>query len=341
MSEWAVGSRGSDATRRGFLLAAAGVAGGVMGGVMSAADGADEMDVRYAAALSDFGAEAQRTLRAALSDRSYRGRVQVSDVSALIKAEQLTRDALMLKLIPVAKSFAHPPISNYFVGAVILGSSGNLYLGCNIEIPRNMLGQAVHGEQAAIANAYMSDESGVEALTVNGAPCGHCRQFLSEVSLDISMRLIMKDGSSVKLSELLPQAFGPRNLGFSQGSFPVRRAQLALASASTDRLVNEAFRAACGAYSPYSRSPSGVALLTANERVFAGSYIENAAFNPSLPPLQAALAGYFAAGRNAGEIRRAVLVESETSAISQQPTTLSALAVMAPGVKLESAWLSS
>jgi hypothetical protein len=34
------------------------------------------------------------------------------------------------------------------------------------------------------------------------------------------MRLIMWDGSSVKLSELLPQAFGPRNLGFTQGSFP-------------------------------------------------------------------------------------------------------------------------
>jgi cytidine deaminase len=62
---------------------------------------------------------------------------------------------------------------------------------------------------------------------------------------------------------------------------------------------------------PYSRSLSGVALLTSNGRIFAGSYIENAAFNPSLPPLQAALAGYFAAGDKAGKIQRAVLAEGE------------------------------
>lgn len=291
--------------------------------------------------LSDFGPPAKTILEAVLKDESYRGRIQPAEVAALMNAEQLTRDALMLKLIPVAKSFAHPPLSNYFVGAVALGNSGSLHLGCNIEIPGNMLGLAVHAEQAAVANAYMSDEEGVPALTVGAAPCGHCRQFLSEVSPELSMRLIMKDGSSVRLSDLLPQAFGPKNLGFTQGSFPVKRAHLSLAAPSDDSLVAEAFKAACSAYSPYTRSPSGVALSTATGRVFLGAYIENAAFNPSLPPLEAALAGYFAAGQNAGEIQRAVLVERGKAGISQLLTTQSVLSALAPAARLQSVSLSS
>ncbi|MBV8867701.1 MAG: cytidine deaminase, partial [Acidobacteriaceae bacterium] len=265
-----------ETTRRRFLTAT------MVAGIMSGEEN------RSATALSSFGPDAKAILRTVLTDRNYRGRVQASEVTALMKADQLTREALMLKLLPVAQSFAYPPLSNFFVGAVALGNSGSLYLGCNIEIPGNMLGLATHAEQAAIANAYMSDESGVEALTAGAAPCGHCRQFLSEVSLDLSMRLIMKDGSSVKLSELLPQAFGPRNLGFTHGSFPVKRARLSLASDSNDALVREALKAACDAYSPYSRSPSGVALSTTTGRIFSGSYIENAAFNPSLPPLETA-----------------------------------------------------
>ena len=42
------------------------------------------------------------------------------------------------------------------------------------------------------------------------------------------------------------------------------------------------------AYSPYTRSPSAVALVT-DQGVFAGGYVESAAYNPSLPPLQAAV----------------------------------------------------
>jgi cytidine deaminase len=78
-----------------------------------------------------------------------------------------------------------------------------------------------------------------------------------------------------------------------------------------------------------------VALLTSNGRIFAGSYIENAAFNPSLPPLQAALAGYFAAGDKAGKIQRAVLAEGEKSTISQHTTTKSTLSAFASSALLE------
>ena len=268
------------------------------------------------------------------SGKDYRGQIPASAVKSLLESEKLSRDALMLKLLPDAKSHAHPPISNYFVGAVASGVSGSLYLGQNIEIPGNPLGLAVHAEQSAIANAYMSGEQGVDTVAVPGSPCGHCRQFLSEVSIDITMRILMGDKLEATLSDLLPHAFGPKNLGFKQGSFPIRRVALTLSSLSIDPLVLEALKAAEQAYSPYSRSPSGVAILTSSGRTFAGSYIENAAFNPSLPPLQAALAGYFAAGK-AGEIQRAVLVEGEKSTISQHATTRFTLAAFAPNAHLE------
>lgn len=320
----------TDIPRRSFLLSA------TIGSVLKAGE-----DPFSAASAPGFGTDGKKILEAVLTGRTYRGRIPAADVNAMMAAERLSREGLMLKLIAVAKSFAHPPVSHYFVGAVVLGESGSLYLGCNIEVPPNMLSMSVHAEQAAIANAYMSGEAGVQALTVGAAPCGHCRQFLSEVSLDVAMRLIMQDESSIKLSELLPQSFGPKNLGLDHGSFPVRHAQLALASSSSDPLVSEALKAACTAYSPYSRSPSGVALSTAAGRVFTGSYIENAAFNPSLPPLQAALAGYFAAGAHAGEIQRAVLVESEKSAITQDPTAQLVLAAVAPKARLERYLLSA
>lgn len=299
----------------------------------SAAVSTEHMMAQDGQTLSKFGAGSQAALRAILDKSDFRGRITASDVAALMAKEQVSRETFMMKLLPVAQSFAHPPISNYFVGAIALGTSGAVYLGANIEVPGNMLGLAVHAEQAAIANAYMSDEQGVEAIAVTAAPCGHCRQFLSETSVESSMRVLVAGATPVRLSDLLPSAFGPKDLGFKQGAFPVRQTRMLLADAGSDALTHEALKGANGSYSPYTRSPSGVALSTSSGRIFAGSYIENAAFNPSLPPLEAALAGYFAAGPNAGQIQRVVLVEKAGSQISHQITTNAVLAALAPSAE--------
>jgi len=272
-------------------------------------------------------------------DAKFPGQMAAAQVDALRSKQKLSVQELMMKLLPVAKSRAHSPLSHYFVGAVALGASGSLYFGQNIEIPGNMLGLAVHAEQSAIANAYMADEAGVKAIAVTAAPCGHCRQFLSEVALD--MLILMPNLPEIPLSELLPRAFGPKDLGMKQGAFPVRRMNRALSSDSKDELVLAAWRAACGAYSPYTNSPSGVAVSTSSGRVFGGSYIENAAFNPSLPPLETALAGYFAAGPDAGVVERCVLVESPKGGISHKATTKSVLAAIAPAAKFETLQFSA
>jgi cytidine deaminase len=49
-------------------------------------------------------------------------------------------------------------------------------------------------------------------------------------------------------------------------------------------------------YSPYSHTPSGVALVLHDGQVVAGSYVENAAHNPGLAPFQAAVVAAVRAG---------------------------------------------
>jgi len=118
-----------------------------------------------------------------LNDPTFRGVILDKDAAALSKNENLNADELMLALLPLAKSYARAPISNFFVGVVVRGASGNLYLGSNVEIPGQCLGFAVHGEQSALSKAYMNSEQSVESLAViGGDPCGHCRQFMEEIS---------------------------------------------------------------------------------------------------------------------------------------------------------------
>ena len=47
--------------------------------------------------------------------------------------------------------------------------------------------------------------------------------------------------------------------------------------------------AAAQCYCPYTQCAAGVAIVTSDGRVFSGGYVESAAYNPGLPPLQAAV----------------------------------------------------
>ncbi|KAE8700326.1 Cytidine deaminase 1 [Hibiscus syriacus] len=58
--------------------------------------------------------------------------------------------------------------------------------------------------------------------------------------------------------------------------------------------------APCGHCRPRSGCPSGVALLDVEGKIYKGSYMESAAYNPSLPPAQAALVAYVASGGGGG-----------------------------------------
>ena len=132
----------------------------------------------------------------------------------------------MLELLSKAQSHARPTLSNFRVGAVVRGTSGQLYLGANLEFPGETLGQTVHAEQAALSNAFMHDEPGIAAIAVTAAPCGLCRQFLYEFSEGRDIEILMPDQPSIPLSALLPKPFGPRDLNVTNG--PLDRTNIAI-----------------------------------------------------------------------------------------------------------------
>ena len=88
--------------------------------------------------------------------------------------------------------------------------------------------------------------------------------------------------------------------------------------------------AAAKSYAPYTHSPSGVAIRSRRGRVYHGAYIENAAFNPSMAPLQVALVAMALADEQFSDIAEVVLAEASNNSISQLNATKSLLAAIAP-----------
>jgi len=285
--------------------------------------------------LPNFSDKSLALLQNLIEDPRYSERIPATEAATLAQNENTSVDKLMLKLLPLAQSYSHAPISNFHVGVVVRGASGALYPGANIEIPGQCLGFAVHAEQSALSNAYMHEERAVTALAVGAPPCGHCRQFINEMSPDGEILILTPDKPPTKLSAILPSAFGPAALGMKEGAFPVKEANLGLIAPSSDPLVSAALDAARKSYAPYSKSPSGVAIRSSSGRIYRGSYIENVAFNPSLSPLQTALAALIAAGEPYTAISHVVLVELKGATISQKPVTETVLRAIAPEAKLE------
>jgi cytidine deaminase len=232
----------------------------------------------------------------------------------------------MLEHLAEAESYARPALSGYRVAAVVRGTSGALYLGANIEFAGENLGQTVHAEQAALSNAFMHEEPGIEAIAVSAAPCGHCRQFLYEFAGGRDIEILVPGQPAITLSALLPRPFGPRDLNVTGG--PLSRTKIAIQN--VESVAQAARYAAANAYAPYSHSPSGVAIRSRRGNIYRGSYIENSAFNPSLPPLQVALVGVAMANEDFSDIAEVVLAEAANNSISQLNATRSVLAVIAP-----------
>lgn len=235
----------------------------------------------------------------------------------------LTLPQLTLALLPVAAAFSYAAISQFHVGAIVWGGSGNFYLGANMEFARQSLNQTIHAEQCAINHAWLHDETELLGITINASPCGHCRQFMNETSSAQTLRIYLPS-SEHSLPQLLPAAFGPRDLGVLDGLLQPQRHEMP--HQLTDRLLQAAAEAATQSYAPYSQSYAGVALQTQDGSLFCGRYAENAAFNPSLPPLQSALIMLRMAGYAPEDIQAAALVESQQGQISHQAASQALLA---------------
>ncbi|HEX3577311.1 MAG TPA: cytidine deaminase, partial [Thermoanaerobaculia bacterium] len=229
-----------------------------------------------------------------------------------IVASGVPLEQLMLNLIPLAKTFAIPAISNFFVGAVAHGVSGNLYLGANYEFPGQALSFTIHGEQAATMHAISFGETGIDLLAVSAAPCGYCRQFLNELTSASTLKIILPNTPTTPLTALLPNAFGPTDLGITAALMSPQSHGMTVDG--SDDLIDAALNAANASYAPYSKSYAGVALKTADGSIYSGGVAENAAFNPSMSPLEAAIVALTINGRKKyDDIIDAVLVQAAGS----------------------------
>lgn len=214
----------------------------------------------------------------------------------------------ILRLLSQAAAFAKPPISNFKVGAVARGTSGKTYLGTNVEFAGEALSFTVHAEQSAVAHAWMSGETGIDVVGTSAAPCGYCRQFLKELVTAAELIVVMP-GESRPLAELLPSSFGPRDLGVGGGL--LQREDHGLAIDENGELEAAALAAANMSYAPYSKSYAGVAIRTRDGAIVTGAYAENAAFNPSLSPLQCALSQLNLRGGAWTDIAEVLLVAAD------------------------------
>lgn len=239
----------------------------------------------------------------------------------LIEAQQqLCRD-----LIPLAQYYSLAPISQYHVGAVILGDSGAIYLGANMEFEGATLAQTVHAEQSAISNAWSHKESKINTLAVSAPPCGHCRQFINELASAAEIKVLVENNIPEDFSTLLPQSFGPDELEIKDRLMV--NPNDPLITKNEDDLIQQALEAANNSYSPYTKSLSGIALQTP-AGIYVGSYAENCAYNPSLSPLQAAFISLHLSGDSIKNIKRGVLAEALDAPLSQYQTSMNLLQIL-------------
>lgn len=132
---------------------------------------------------------------------------------------ELARKALEMR------NYSYTPYSHFNVGAALLAKNGKIYTGCNIEnaayTPSNC------AERTAIFKAVSEGVREFEAIAIAGGPegaeklgycppCGVCRQVMREFCPQDFPIYLVRSRTEIRkftLSQLLPEGFGPEELG--------------------------------------------------------------------------------------------------------------------------------
>ena len=126
----------------------------------------------------------------------------------------MTREELIEEAFKAMEN-SYAPYSNFHVGAAVLTKDGKVFWGANIE--NASFGATNCGERSAIfaeySNGYRKETIEALAIVSDGdriaAPCGICRQVLSElITGDTPIYLSnRKDEMDTCMNELLPYQF--------------------------------------------------------------------------------------------------------------------------------------
>jgi len=120
--------------------------------------------------------------------------------------EQLLRRAW------AARDQAYAPYSHFAVGAALLGESGEVYVGCNVE--NVSYGLTICAERCAVTQAVAKGERQFRMIAIVSdskapvSPCGACRQVLAEFTPSLPVVCENRTGErfTASLAELLPRA---------------------------------------------------------------------------------------------------------------------------------------
>ncbi|QDE30971.1 MULTISPECIES: cytidine deaminase [Shewanella] len=263
-----------------------------------------------------------------LLNDQFCGHIAKEQFAILVNASGQTEQQVLMALLPIAAALANPPISEFYVGAIVKGASGDFYMGANLELPGEALFHSVHAEQSAISHAWLGGETEIVDIIINFSPCGHCRQFMNELVNGSKINIHLPQQETQTLAHYLPYAFGPADLDVTVPLLCKREQEFCCDS--DDPMIIEAIDQMGLSYAPYTNCNAAVVLETSDGATFCGRYAENAAFNPSMQPMQMALSNLIRHNRQYCEIKRAVLVESSVGKISLVGAAMDALHAIAP-----------
>lgn len=141
-------------------------------------------------------------------------------------AAMTDRERELIEAARTAQACAYAPYSGYQVGAALFFEDGAIITGSNVE--NASYGLSLCAETNAVSKALNEGRrGGLVAVAVVGpmdkgdgapiTPCGRCRQVLNEIAAlggtDPDILCVGNDDTRrVKLSALLPHAFGPAHL---------------------------------------------------------------------------------------------------------------------------------
>ena len=123
----------------------------------------------------------------------------------------------LIKAATKVRQLAYAPYSHYTVGAALLGKSGKIYTGVNVE--NAAYPTSICAERTALFKAVSEGEQSFKTIVIvtenGGSPCGACRQAMAEFGLDLIVIQVDWTGKvkeETTLKELLPGAFTPADL---------------------------------------------------------------------------------------------------------------------------------
>lgn len=113
---------------------------------------------------------------------------------------------------------SYSPYSKFAVGAAVLTGRGQVFSGCNVE--NASYGLCNCAERTAIFTAAAAGEREIQAVVIYTptktatAPCGACRQVINEFGPEALVISVCDSDDRIEStsSQLLPAAFGPKNL---------------------------------------------------------------------------------------------------------------------------------